>query len=180
MAPGARTWRISFTEERRRPWRGRLGLGGAGAAGTIRRGSPASSASGRQPAACPAGLRLLLACGGCGSGCGCSKRLGVAALYRQAARRARAPLEDTCPRCPVTNDARERGRRRRRSRRNYARARTSTRSRGNTTSTVRHALCRWLDRASARCGELRRRRAPGGVKGGGDEDCGEGWHAWAG
>ena len=41
------------------------------------------------------------------------------------------------------------------------------------------ALCRWLDRAHAHCGELRRQRAAGGSYGGGDEDGGEGWHALA-
>ena len=35
---------------------------------------------------------------------------------------------------------------------------------GVTMSTVRTALFRWPDRAHARCGELRRRRAAGGVK----------------
>ena len=42
------------------------------------------------------------------------------------------------------------------------------------------ALCRWPDRARARCGELRHRRAAGWSYGGGDEDGGEGWHALAG
>ena len=35
----------------------------------------------------------------------------------------------------------------------------------NVMSTVCTALLRWPDRARARCGELRRRRAPGGVNG---------------
>lgn len=101
-------------------------------------------------------------------------------FYRRSARKARAPPEDTCPRCPATNGARERGRRRRRSHKNCARARTSIGVRGEATSTVHRALCRWPDRAHARCGKLRRRRAAVGSYGGGDEDGGEEWHALAG
>ena len=42
------------------------------------------------------------------------------------------------------------------------------------------ALCHWPDRARARCGKLRRRRAAGWSYGDGDEDGGKGWHAVAG
>ena len=45
------------------------------------------------------------------------------------------------------------------------------------TSTVRTVLLRWPERARARCGELRCRRAPGESYEGWDDDRGEVWQA---
>ena len=53
-------------------------------------------------------------------------------------------------------------------------------SEGVATNTVHSALLGWPDRAHARCGVLRRRRAPGESYEGRDDDRGEVWQGLAG
>ena len=130
VTPEAPSGRDGLTGERRRPWRGRLGLGGAGATTATRGDRRRARARGRWPEACPAGLRLPTRSWGV---CECwmvLEEAGGGSIYRRAARVLRAPPVDTCPRRPATSSVSERGRRRRRSRGHCGRAETSTGSRG--------------------------------------------------
>ena len=112
--------------ERRRPWRGRPGLGGAGATAATIGDRRRARARGRRPEACPAGLRLPTRLWGVWECWMVLEEAGGGSIYKRAARVLRAPPVDTCPGRPATSSVSERGRRRRSSHGNCWRTETST------------------------------------------------------
>ena len=90
---------------------GGLGLGGAGAAGMIRRGSLASSIFGMAARGLPGRAAASTCLWRVWEYLRVLKEAGGGGIYRRVARRVRALPEDTYPRRPVMNGARERGRR---------------------------------------------------------------------